>query len=299
MSCNRRLCARLTRALLLCLLAAGTRQYALAQDKPYFVAYSHDLENQGDMDFETKATLGRPEEGNRFGALATEIEYGVRSWWTAGFYLDGQSTLSDSALFTGYRLESRVRPLKHEYVINPVLYVEYADISGADKNMLEVVGHDGEPNLSWPNSVSRLRHLHEGELKLILSSQIGTWNVSENFISEKNMAHDPWEFGYALGIARPLRSGVDRVCTFCPEKLIAGLEAYGGLGNTWALTLHNTAHYIAPTVGWDLPGHVRLNFSPAWGGTGSSVDHCFRIGFVRSFDGIGRVSPPTSRRPVR
>src|SRR3974390_3278274 len=53
-----------------------------AQEKPYFVTYSHDLEEPGNLEFETKTALAQPEGGNHYGALATEFEYGVRAWWT-------------------------------------------------------------------------------------------------------------------------------------------------------------------------------------------------------------------------
>jgi hypothetical protein len=218
-------------AVFMLLLAVGPTRSA-AQDKPYFVTYSHDLEDQGDLDIETKTALARPER---------------------------------------------------------VLYVEYEDISAADKTILEVVGHDGEPDLVLPNAVTKLQHQHEGELKLILSSDVRDWNISENFISEKNLGHAPWEFGYALGITHPLRStSSERDCTFCAQKFIAGIEAYGGLGNTWSLTLDNTSHYIAPVVGWELPGHWRVSFSPGFGITGSSLDQFYRIGVVREFDGLGK-----------
>ena len=38
-----------------------------------------------------------------------------------------------------------------EHRINPVLYVEFENISGADKALLEVVGHDGQADLAGPN----------------------------------------------------------------------------------------------------------------------------------------------------
>jgi hypothetical protein len=270
--------------------AAGLTPPANAQDKPYFVTYSHDLEEPGDLEVETKTALARPEHGNHFAALSTELEYGMRAWWTTELYLDSQATMGDSALYTGFRIENRFRPLMKEYVVNPVLYVEYENISGADKNVLEVVGHDGEPDLVWPNAVSGKVHQHEGELKLILSSNAGDWNISENFISEKNFGHAPWEFGYALGVTHPLRSSLsERECTLCAEKFIVGAEAYGGLGNVWALNLHDTSHYVAPVVGWELPAHFSLRFSPGFGLTGTSVDQFYRIGLSREFDNVGKL----------
>ena len=259
------------------LLLAGALAGAHAQEKPYFVTYSQDLEEPGNLDIETKTALGQPAGGNRFGATAIEFEYGLRAWWTSELYLDGQATAQDSTIFTGFRIENRVRTLMRDHLVNPVLYVEYENISGADKTILEVVGHDGQPELATANATSRREHQHEAELKLILSSNLKDWNVSENFIAEKDVNHSPWAFGYALGVTRPLRTRF-RQCTFCAERLIAGVEAYGGLGDTWALNLGDTSHYVAPLIGWDLPKNMRVSFSPGFGLTGSSLDRIYRVG---------------------
>ena len=254
---------------------------ALAQEKPYFITYSHDLEEPGNLELETKTALGQPQGSNRFGATALEFEYGVRAWWTSELYLDGQTTAQQSTLFTGFRLENRFRPLLEEHKVNPVLYVEYENISGADKTLLEVVGHDGQADLAEPNSEARQEHQHEAETRLILSSNLKAWNISENFIAEKNLGHAPWEFGYAVGATRPLRARASgRACTFCAEKFVAGVEAYGGLGDTWSLTLRDTSQYIAPLVGWQLPKGMRLSFSPGFGLTSTSLDRVYRVGFA-------------------
>ena len=178
---------------------------ATAQEKPYFVTYSHDLEEPGNLDIETKTALAQPDGSTQYGATALELEYGVLGWWTSELYLDGQATSQDSTIFTGFRIENRFRLLMRDHAVNPVLYVEYENISGADKTILEVVGHDSQSDLAGPNGNARREHQHEAELKLILSSNIKDWNISENFISEKNLGHEPWEFGYAVGVARPLR----------------------------------------------------------------------------------------------
>jgi hypothetical protein len=263
--------------------------YSRAQEKPYFVTYSHDLEEPGNLEIETKTALGQPPDGNRFGATAMELEYGTRAWWTTELYLDGQATGGDSTIFTGFRLENRLRMLMQDHAVNPVLYVEYENISDADKTILEVSGHDGENDLTPPNGVLRRTHQHEAELKLILSSNIHDWNVSENFISEKDLNHAPWEFGYAVGVTRPLRGAASgRVCSFCAERFIAGAEAYGGLGDTFALTMRDTSHYIAPLIGWQLPSGVRFSFSPGFGLTSTSLDRVYRVGMAYEFEQIGR-----------
>lgn len=258
-----------------------------AQEKPYFVTYSHDLEEPGNLEIETKTALGRPADSHHYGALATEFEYGVTGWWTSELYLDGQTTGQESTLFTGFRLENRFRPLMREHWINPVLYVEFENITGADKNMLEVVGHDGQGDLAELNADTRNEHEHEAELKLILSSNLKAWNISENFIAEKNLGHEPWEFGYALGAARPLRTlGSGKPCIFCLEKFTAGAEMYGGLGDVASLTLGDTSHYVAPIIGWQLP-KARFSFSTGFGLNGNSLDRVYRIGWASELPQIG------------
>jgi len=224
---------------------------ASAQDKPYFVTYSHDLEEPGNLEIETKTALARPDGSTHYGATAMELEYGVRAWWTSELYLDGQDTGQDSTLYTGFRIENRFRPLLSEHVINPVLYVEFESISGADKTLLEVVGHDGQADLSEPNGDTRKEHEHEAELKLILSSNVKDWNISENFIAEKNLAHEPWEFGYAIGATRPLRSAAGpRPCFYCADKFIAGVEAYGGKRIASVVALRSLA--MRSATGWQF-----------------------------------------------
>ena len=259
-----------------------------AQEKPYFVTYSHDLEEPGNLEIETKTALARPDGGNRYGATAMELEYGTRAWWTTELYLDGQATGGDSTIFTGWRLENRLRPLMREHAVNPVLYVEYENTSGADKTILEFTGHDSQADLAEPNGVLRKEHQHEAELKLILSSNVKDWNISENFITEKDLDHAPWEFGYAVGATHPLRSAASsRTCVFCAEKFIVGAEGYGGLGDTFALTMRDTSHYLAPLVGWQLPKGARLSFSPGFGLTGASLARVYRVGLAFEFDQVG------------
>src|SRR6266849_4716035 len=157
-----------------------------AQERPYFVAYDHYLEEPGNLEIEYFSTFGTQRGGNDFHAFWTELEYGATAWWTTELYLEGQTTLGDSTLFTGLRWENRFRPLKHEHVINPILYVEYEKKNGADKILKEIEGHDVASDFLTPNAVARKEHVHELEFKLILSSTFKGWNLSENIIAAKN-----------------------------------------------------------------------------------------------------------------
>src|SRR2546430_11070774 len=102
----------------------------------------HYLEEPGNLEIEYSSTFGTQRGGNDFHAYWAEFAYGVKAWWTTEFYLDGQTTFGDSTIFTGIRWENRVRPLKREHFINPVLYVEYENIKGTEKILKEVEGHD-------------------------------------------------------------------------------------------------------------------------------------------------------------
>ena len=257
----------------LALLAAiGLSSFPIiAQESPYFVTYDHHMEEPGYLEISFSPVFGVPGNGARSVASTLELEYGTRAWWTTSLYLNGQSTAGDSSVFTGYRLENRVRLLMDEHWINPVLYIEYADGNGADKTLKEVVGFDSWQDLVTPNAQSRREKKREIETKLILSRNDRGWNYAGNFISEKNLAEEAWEFGYALGISRPLALAASAdECRLCAENFTAGLELYGGLGESHERTLSNTSHYLAPTVAWSLPGGMTLRFSPAIGLTSNS-----------------------------
>jgi hypothetical protein len=243
----------------------------------YFITYSHQMEEPGNLEVGLKSVAGSPNGGNGFVGSALELEYGVTTWWTSEVYLDGQSTAGESTVFTGSRWENRFRPLLREHWINPVLYVEFENINSADKSLLEVVGHDVRDDFLARNDRSERKR--EAELKLILSSNFKGWNVSENVIAEKNLNGDAWEFGYALGVSRPLSLVASaRSCVFCRENLSAGTEMYGGLGDRHSFGLHNTSHYLAPVVEWRIPGSATFKFSPGFGLNADSHRFLFRFG---------------------
>jgi len=250
-----------------------------AAEPPYFITYSHQIEEPGDLEISLTTLTSKPDGGNRFVNTLTEIEYGLKGWWTTEVYLNGQTTASESTLFTGYRWENRFRLLPREHWINPVLYIEWEHINGADKSLLEVVGFDAIGDLLNPNSETRREKERELEAKLILSSNVKGWNISENFVAEKNIAHAPYEFGYAFGVSRPLALAARPApCSFCRENFRAGLELYGGLGTHQRFGFQSgTSHYVAPTVAWQLPGGATLQISPGFGVTPTSDGFLLRI----------------------
>jgi hypothetical protein len=272
----------------------------LAQDEdnePYFITYTHYLEEPRALEIEAATVLGRDHDINTFWAGWNEFEYGATRWWTSALYLAWQHTKHEGSVFTGLRFENRFRPFLEEHRINPVLYVEYEHLNGADKILKEIVGFDSKQDLAVPNSVARKEHEREIETKLILSSEIGRWNVSENFIGVKNIHGGPWEFGYAFGVSRPLGTSGGRRCAFCASSFTAGAEVYGGLGEWGDFTMRGTSQYLAPVFYWTLPGETRFRFSPGWGLTDESVRSLIRFSVSHDIDDFAHLFRKIIHKP--
>jgi hypothetical protein len=275
-------------ALILFLLVCPSSRLP-AQESPYIVTYNHSLEEPGNLEVEYFSTFGTQRGGNDFHAFWAEFEYGARAWWTTALYVDGQTSFTDSTVFTGFRLENRFRLLRREHLVNPVLYVEYGQISGADKILKEIEGHDRESNFADSNADLRKERKHELELKLLLSSNVKGWNVAVNPIITKNLLpSEPWEFAYAVGVSRPVAlKASSKRCNLCRENFFAGVEMYGGLGSAQSAGLHDTSHYLAPAVAWNLPSDWTLRLSSGFGLNDNSHRLLLRWGVSREFSGFG------------
>lgn len=270
------------------LAVAGLGRAAFAQESPYFTTYDHHMEEPGNLEIEANAVTDVPRSGQQnYVAPWMEFEYGVTANWTTEFYLDTQSTVGDSTIFTGWRLENRYRPLKREHLVNPVFYLEYENINEADRIQKELEGE--APDVSSPNAILRSMVDRELETKLILSSDVHSWNFAENFIVAKNFAQNEGvEFGYSVGFFRPLAniaSGTN--CRFCRENFSAGAEFYGGLGSTKTLGLDGTAQYAAPVVAWLVSDNTTLKFSAGFGLTHESSPVLFRVGYSYEIQSFG------------
>jgi len=255
-----------------------------AQEKPYFVTYSQDLEEPGNLEISSKTVQSAPKYGNAFLSETLEFEYGATAWWTTEVYLSGQHTFNDSTVFGGWRWENRFRPLATEHAINPILYVEYEDINLAEKSILEVTGHASVADYLLTNAQAR-NHLERSlELKLILGSNYKGWNFSENFIAEKEFSSDPWEFGYALGVSRPLALAASaKPCVFCRENFALGAELYGGLGDANSFGLESTSQYLGPSVAFNIPNGPVISFGTNFGLNANSLGVIWRFNVSYEF----------------
>lgn len=257
---------------------------ASAQERAYFVTYDHYLEERGNLEIAVSTAMGLPKEGgSTYAAPWLELEYGFTGWWTGELYFEGVTTRSHGSGFTGWRWENRVRPLQGEHRVNPVLYVEYESVNEASRIQKEIVGSG---RLS-SDPIGDLRHepAHEIEAKLILSSAVRAWNISENIILEKNLSADEGlEFGYAAGVSRSLgglASGT--ACRFCRENFVAGVEVYGGLGSSQEAAWAETRHFVAPVLAWHVGERSTLKVSTGVGLTRASDRVLLRIGYAYEF----------------
>src|SRR5260370_30676987 len=78
-------------------------------------------------------------------------------------------------------------------------------------------------------------------------------------------------------------------CNFCAENFQAGVELYGGLGTHSDFGLHETSHYIAPTVGWTLANGIRFSASPSFGLTDTSARFLLRFGVSYEIEQFARL----------
>src|SRR5207245_2794967 len=134
----------------------------------------------------------------------------------------------------------------------------------------------------------RKEHKHEIETKLILSGTFKGWNISQNTIAAKNLSNEPWEFGYSIHVIPPLAINARaQRSSLCPQNFTAGVEMYGGLGDRHSFGLHNTSHYLAPVLVWNLPSDWALRISPGFGLNDNSHRFLLRWGVSREISGFG------------
>ena len=257
-------------------------------EDPFLTTYTSQLEEPGNLEVATKSVTAKPNGGSRFLGVAAEFEYSVSTRWMTEVYLDGQATSGQSILFTGYRWENRFRLLAHEHWVNPVFYFEFDDTNAADKTLLDVVGHDGNQSLTDLNRDTAHQKNRELEAKLILGSSFKGWTIAENLIAEKNVRHEPFEFGYALGVSRPVAfSAKSDRCNFCAKNIQVGVEIFGGLGTQNEFGFLGTSQYVAPVAAWTFANGTTLRVSPAFGVTDASAPFVLKFGLSYGFDGFG------------
>ena len=104
----------------------------------------------------------------------------------------------------------------------------------------------------------------EVENKVILSRDLGPWNVVGNIIFEKTInTHSDWEFEWTAGANYKLT-----------PRIRMGLELKETLGDAGEFGLHRKDHecYLIPSVALHVSEHVGILVGPAFGLTRASDD---------------------------
>lgn len=209
-----------------------------------FVLYNHHLPEAGEREIELMSDIGQEPAGTRYTAQMLEFTLGITDRWATEFMVEGQSTFGQGGYhFTGFRWENRYRVFKEEVFLNPVLYIEYEDLSPDTKYLMEVSGR--EDALPVAKARPRERVL---ETRLILSQDMGLLNIAANWLNESDLDTGITHFGYALGLNYGLTSDI-----------MLGLEMFGGLGDSKkGVTARGsiTQHYASP--------NIRIKLTPDW-----------------------------------
>ena len=113
---------------------------AVAGNGPFFVLYDHHPEEKGEVEVMLMTDYAKSKVGGNNIPQMLEIEYGVTKKLTTELMLEGQKTMGDTWVFTGWRWENRYRLFERELPVNPMIYVEWENLNGATKYKMEVSG---------------------------------------------------------------------------------------------------------------------------------------------------------------
>src|SRR5215467_1596344 len=69
------------RRILVLALASAVLPACRASEGPFFITYTHQMEEPGNLEFATRNVVGKPDGGRRFLGTAAELEYGIKGWW--------------------------------------------------------------------------------------------------------------------------------------------------------------------------------------------------------------------------
>ena len=284
----RKILAGLTVAAALQLLGA---QHACAHDG-YSVTYNHHM-MPGEFEIMVMSDYTVPSDSKRLNdgqgdyfSHMIELEYAPSDRLAFEFMIESfEDTETGESEFTGFRYEARYRLFKDEVPLNPTVYAEYEDLHVETRYKMEVSGWIEPPyEEKEGEEPSREKIL---ETRLILSQDVGPYNVAFNWINESDLSSGETAFGYSLGFLAPVskearakehghmeHGGGQPLIR--PASL--AFELYGALGDTLAfgLTPARQEHYFQPSITFDLGQSSMLSLGFGIGLTDAS-DQLIRL----------------------
>ena len=222
-------CQKWSRGFVLLLLILLISNPAFAHTRKYVWTEIYETLPQGGKEIESWTTLKVP-DGSVTNAneweYQGEFEYGVTNHWTLAHYekwdTENQRGLDEDGVpnkdhtnYGGFKFESKYRiGEKGKYWVDPLIYVEW----------------ETEPR----------NHPHENKIegKLVLSKEIGDFDISYNQIMESELGKGGrTEHSYSVGAGHEVGYG------FHP-----GVEFFG---TYWHPGDHKNEIYLGPTLRWE------------------------------------------------
>ena len=163
-----------------------------------------------------------------------ELEYGVLDHLQLAYYEVYTWDRANDWERDAFKIEAKVRLVEAgQWPVDIALYTEY-------KN---------------PDGHRRIRS-DELENKVILSGDLGPWNLIGNFIFSKDLNNgNPWEFEYTAGVSYALTA-----------RTRLGLEIQEALGDSDVFgRLGHREFLLVPGIYTSLTPHLRLVVGPAFG----------------------------------
>lgn len=291
---------------------------AIAQEG-YFTTYGHEME-KGEtefmlmFDYTSPSKVKQNEGQHNFLSQMPEIGYCPTDQLSIELMVESfQEFETGIARFTGFRFETRYRLFKKEVFLNPTIYFEFEDLDPETRFKMETSGWIIAPYTQEPEGEPKREKILES--RLILSQNIGNWNVAFNWLNETDTRTGATPFGYSLGTMYKLTphkeneisvyycpmhpdvmSDKPGECSKCGMKLTGKgdkknvvastltFELYGGLGDNKQLGIipWRQEHYFQPGIMLHLPNGLMCSAGFAIGLSDSS-DDLVRVMLMKMF----------------
>lgn len=285
----------------------------------YFTTYGHEVE-KGETEFmlmidhTSPSSVDREEGQHNFLSQMPKIGYNPSNQLELEFMVESfQEFETGISKFTGFRFETRYRIFKKEVFLNPTIYFEFEDLDPETRFKMETSGWIITPYKEEPEGEPEREKILES--RLILSQNIGNWNIAFNWLNETDTRTGTTPFGYALGAMYKLTPHYEHEasvfscpmhsaetsdkpgeCSKCGMKLtgksnkkniIASrltFELLGGLGDNTQMGIipWRQEHYFQPGIMLHLPNGLMFSSAFAIGLTDSS-DDVVRIMLMKMF----------------
>lgn len=258
--------------------AAGVRAH-----EGYITTYSHHI-TQGEFevmlmnDFTSPSEPKKEEDGRgEYFSQMIELEYAPTDRLAFEFMIEAfEDIKTGEKQITGFRYEARYRLFEDGTPLNPSLYLEFEDLHVDTRYKMEVSGWVLPPYEEGGEEPFREKIL---ESRLLLSQDIGAFNVAFNWINESDLGSGVTAFGYSLGFLFRLGQGAGQHAHhgenpgfFTPASL--AFELFGALGDTKAFGIRQERqeHYFQPSITVHVGENLMFSAGFAVGLTQASDD---------------------------